>query len=828
MTIFIFLFIKLHLSLLINGQTSVDCTEYESCFNQSIYFSNNNGFGCHGAKSCIDCDIDTTSLPCYGYGTCSGYKSKTYSRNNTYCFGSNSCLQENITSDGAILCYGYNTCLNNNIKMTSHLKPLWICSSIHSCSNTIFKCDTSYSDYYIINTRFIHMYFSGAFNGYNTSIYNNGNDIYILGQGYYSLYGLTVYCTSINSICIVNCYGNGCVGLTMVCDDSVLTCQYKCQDKECESYKHLVTIYNNSDTEIDSSYNKQNINDSIASYDEIAILVNDILMHYNKNLRLFPDSSYSINLIGSSGFCQQNSTLFFGDYLQEYGKTLIVNENENICCLGTYSCYKSMINTNVHDSNPTVYCGAVGSCSQSTFNNINSVYILGGIALYGSNVTDFDAVIVCSAVDSCAESFISNGSIVVCMSFKACSNTTITKVQTVIAIGYQSLYYCQLIDVETILLLSTQSLYHTTISDISISMEKFELYCQNDDSMCHEIANSTGTQLYCYDYTSISITIDGMDFNATNVSNLLYCSVNSNSPSISPTVSPTKSQFTHNIDLIVSWLETSTVQIGIVLATLTIVLVCVSMYFRKMKHSQTLKNFSQLNNAPAAGMTLLDDMSDNDKVKHDDEKSHNNNNNSKSIMTYVSGFGHKASHLVIMQLSFEVYDVFVDISYLLELYHNSLFEYFFLFVSSCIFTLVVNSIVLLYFLNNSFKYNKLFEQWFWNHSAIIISLMIFCLFTDVGMIVSLFTSQIFGHLIFYAPLNLHDIKTMKSASILSIFIEHLPQLIVQCLVYFNQSQSSWSTISITSLCVTCIDTFIACIKIVIWFVIMRQMKMDKK
>ena len=72
-------------------------------------------------------------------------------------------------------------------------------------------------------------------------------------------------------------------------------------------------------------------------------------------------------------------------------------------------------------------------------------------------------------------------------------------------------------------------------------------------------------------------------------------------------------------------------------------------------------------------------------------------------------------------MSFEIYDVFIDISYLLELYHNNLSQYFVSFLSSCIFTLIVNSIILLYFLKNSFKYNKVFEEWFWNHSAIILS-----------------------------------------------------------------------------------------------------------
>ena len=131
-------------------------------------------------------------------------------------------------------------------------------------------------------------------------------------------------------------------------------------------------------------------------------------------------------------------------------------------------------------------------------------------------------------------------------------------------------------------------------------------------------------------------------------------------------------------------------------------------------------------------------------------------------------------------MSFEIYDVFIDASYLLELYHNDLFEYFDAFLS-----LIINSVILLHFLQNSFKHNKLFEQWFWNYSAIIISLMIFCLFTDVGIIVSLFTSQIFGHLIFCAPLNLNDIKRMKTTLVLSIFIEHLPQLIVQCWYFLN-------------------------------------------
>lgn len=67
--------------------------------------------------------------------------------------------------------------------------------------------------------------------------------IYIRGLGYYSLYGLTVYCTSFNSICIIDCYGNSCVGSTMICGDSTLTCDYKCSDSECETYQIYIKLY---------------------------------------------------------------------------------------------------------------------------------------------------------------------------------------------------------------------------------------------------------------------------------------------------------------------------------------------------------------------------------------------------------------------------------------------------------------------------------------------------------------------------------------------------------------------------------------------------------
>ena len=95
----------------------------------------------------------------------------------------------------------------------------------------------------------------------------------------------------------------------------------------------------------------------------------------------------------------------------------------------------------------------------------------------------------------------------------------------------------------------------------------------------------------------------------------------------------------------------------------------------------------------------------------------------------------------------------------------------------------------------------------------------------IAIVLVLFTSQIFGNLIFYAPFSLIDIKTMKNAALISICIEHLPQLIVQCLVLFVVKMQTWTTIAIATLCVSIIDTFVSVVKIFIWFVIMKEMKM---
>lgn len=153
------------------------CDEYGSCFNTTILSSTSNEI-CHGARSCIYSSVDTGDydLFCNGYGSCYHV---TVNTTDTWCHGGDSCSYSNIIGYEEITCIGMNTCCNSEIKLTSTKTPILYCRGFDSCSNMIYKSDTSWFHTSQLNQRFITIFFKGVFNGYNTSIYSNGNGVMI-------------------------------------------------------------------------------------------------------------------------------------------------------------------------------------------------------------------------------------------------------------------------------------------------------------------------------------------------------------------------------------------------------------------------------------------------------------------------------------------------------------------------------------------------------------------------------------------------------------------------------------------------------------------------
>ena len=357
--------------------------------------------------------------------------------------------------------------------------------------------------------------------------------------------------------------------------------------------------------------------------------------------------------------------------------------------------------------------------------------------MYAIDIKSFDGIIACLSGFGCMNSYFSNGKIMVCMGDIACGYLTITNIDTVIAMGAGALHGSKLIGVQRVLSLSTKAIYNTSIDISNTDKDNFEIYCQNDFTICEKFKKENDG-IYCYNTTDVYLSLDidintTLNLSATNLSNLVYCSLQSHAPTNHPTSPPTESQFSRDMTIILIWLQKYTVIIALVMVVLSIILVLLSIYCRRRRHEDTLSRYKS--KILQWGLINGDDSDHyNDSSNHNDsiraiygDKINDpiKNKNNSTVASYVRGFAKNASHLVILHIIFEMYDVFTDVSYLIELYHDQLYKYFYIFLTSMIMTIVINAGLLILFVKNSFK-NYKFEKWFWTNSGIIIFLMCFC------------------------------------------------------------------------------------------------------
>ena len=149
--------------------------------------------------------------------------------------------------------------------------------------------------------------------------------------------------------------------------------------------------------------------------------------------------------------------------------------------------------------------------------------------------------------------------------------------------------------------------------------------------------------------------------------------------------------------------------------------------------------------------------------------------NTDNSVDYVSGYRKNANHLVIGFILLEIFDLYTDVSYLIYLraYKFNQYTMFYIFLLSMVLSVLFNVVVVWYFLNKEFE-NKQFKQWYDEKMGIVLLLVFLFIFTDASMIANVFTSQIFGFALFFAPMSLKGINRVQIATIVSIFIEHAP------------------------------------------------------
>ena len=804
---------------------------------------------CGGTQSCVDSLINGTGLICNGYDSCSNSTIITRGFNPQWCEGYGACRNSHLNASSLIGCDSPFSCSDTTINLYG-TGPYFQCEGLHTCMNMTLKSPSSYSTFLVQKLRFIYGALNGIFSGHNSTIYSNGNNVYLIAQGYYAAYKTTVKCSGANDICVIECYGNSCVGLTMMCNSSA-TCDIKCGDDACYNYDYqsqIISFTNDHDDKlVSSNQTKSNLDQS---FDGMVDFIDSILGMYDKNYHLSPKNVTYIDWIKMDEYCA-NSKYLFTSYHE--GKNRVINfnhsgdtytdTNNNVCCLATSACENITAIGYPHASHNknlsrliNIFCGGYRSCQNSTICNINNIYSSSPLSLDYSNVSNFDGVVFCFGETSCAYSKISNGSLVLCIGGWACVGAEISNVNIIIGIGAQGLSNAVLSNIETMIILGADET--TSNANIYNITQTFSLYCQDD--ACNAI-NTPNVDIYCYNQSYVSITIDDQTFTATDLKNFKHCSIHSQSPTKSPTIAPKESQFERELSNIVSFLQKLTVIVAIIVVIVSLILIRTSMVCHKKKHSQTMENYrmSIMRDTYVDISTHDDDDKDvpvkpwipvtadsseiNGSETNDSKTSGRKSTIASTVVSYVSGLGKTSSHLIIAEMGFEVYDVFTDTAYLINLFEKEEFGSFYVFLISIGLTLVVNGILLLVFFQSSFR-NMKFQKWFFNYSGMIICLFCFCLLTDACIVVSLFTSQIFGHSIFYSPLRLGDIRQMKIAAFLSLFIEHLPQISVQCYQLFVVSENN-TPIVVAAFIVNIIGIVITVFRMFFWFVVVKEMRL---
>ena len=835
--------------------TETFCETYQSCSNTQSIKNNEDDINCVGFDTCTN-----TSLASATWTYCSGSKSCSNCSNITtnsgyqiYCYGYFSCSFADFLSSGDWMeCSGANSC--NNITSVSGKCPGYFFVYIYgkqSFMHNHFRSNISHSSHYESNLRSISIHSDSSFSMYNSSVISNGNDIYLFIRGYYAGYGLSVNCSNSLDTCVVFCYGNGCINVDLICISDNNVCTMICADDDDDS------------CQIDTKQSNPNYH---MTYDSMVGVINDLFVQFNNSYSILPSTVDKINY---------NCSIKAWDYNQYSGVTIdysYSNYSElgnDICCMSWYGCgYSNITNFNAtsgsNDDALNLYCYGKTSChALSIFQSSNyNVYGTAAYSLQGSLI-DSANIVFCQGYKSCEQAAIVNTNLLICEGSASCYSAKITNVSVIIGLSYQSLAYANITIPTTntlqnislskqskqtqIYLISYDAGYLTNIltprnSEFEFDFDNCVVYCQNGG--CQNVI----TPLFCSESDNNGVTTcrlgtEGPTAQPTNF------------PSPPPTSRPTESNYEKSISGLIHFIENITVGLAVALIIICTILIPISIYKRKKIHRETMHHFQNLSSPSIAPshmrqgvrVTHTDHDQDQDQDMHDngdanDARIDSIDLSSNSIskgkfsggeidlrevsgpvsVNYVSGFGKHSSHLAIGLIALELYDVFIDIAFVINVDRLGFKMSFYIFLTSLIVSIIFNIVIVVKFLRNEFNTNPKFLTWFYERSTVITLLIsLFTITGDVGMIVTVFTSQIFGNMIFYSPMRLDNVNMVRAYNFISILIEHIPQLAVQVYVIFYQS-SQFSSIVVASLIVSIIDVLFGFIQALLWILVHKS------
>ena len=219
------------------------------------------------------------------------------------------------------------------------------------------------------------------------------------------------------------------------------------------------------------------------------------------------------------------------------------------------------------------------------------------------------------------------------------------------------------------------------------------------------------------------------------------------------------------------------------------------------------------------------------EVKEDYQRKYLNyhgllSDNLSIILDYDNGFGVNSSHYMIFTILLVLVDFYSDILYCIEIIatnDNNGVIFLILFVAGLLIEVSMNC----YFIYKFYKIeiNKnIFATWFQENTPFVHFFGLISIF-EIKILNNIFTSQLFGNKLFYAPLSRVTISNMQSNSIYIVLFGHLPQLVIQILYLFiTHNNINFATIFAIS--ITCIDLVYDVLRAATWSCLHTTIKMS--
>ena len=864
---------------------SISCLGYESC--QSSWLYSNAYMSCHGSASCIDTsEVRGEDDWCFGYFACA-YSTNLTATIEILCSAPFSCIYANnarITMDVTpqVFLSGSMSFIHSHFKSpNSYVFARG--QNTRSIKMYIRGAFATYGSTIESNGNDLVIYAQGYYSAFGAVINCTAG---VQDNCYVYCYGnacvnLTLICpeeTTATKICSMTEYDYYNENTTngTVYKDNYSGNLYKF------GIDGMVNKINNMTYEFDTNFSifvpeLNNINgkamlENKINYNKCNLLAAfDFATYHNSKLTFNIDNNNNDNknenenniCCIASYACQNASITIDKDSNSDSNSNSNFDYNYNLYCHGLYSCQWISLATPARN----VYVEARSGAEESIIN--------------------FTGMAICSALEGCYNSKINDGKLLVASGYLACWYSKISNVNTIIGIGYGSFEEAtitynfeftdcivndsynynnttdDLDDVDdeyTIYLLSYYAGYQLTInveidydeadfnfdinSTISIEnncLQKITIYCQNYGCL------GMKTIIYCGEMNEIGVQKCGL----VNQSDTIAIIATTTPPTTTTaTVSSTTSTPTPNtestintgLSKVVTFLQNITFTVAFSFAIIAVLFMSLSVFLHrkigsKRKESKIehlmLQNLSfvelqkpKLNND--SSITSENSTSKNSGSGTGSDGSGNktdSHTNSNQFVNYTRGYGKNANHFAVLFVLLEIFDLYTDIAYLFELSNDKYNDLFVVFLISMCLTIAFNFLSIFMFVHKEFSTNQLFVNWFYEHNGIIIGLMVLFTLTDVNMITTVFTSQIFGYSIFYSPISINSIKIVQISNFISLFIEHIPQMIVQIIVIFVKSKRFNSIVAAT-LVVSGIDTIFLLVKAVVWMTLHYHTRKD--